>query len=115
MRWSSAFPGAGNINVPAVIDGIRTRVVTDAQTAAAPRISVTQQDVDRATLVKEAHAAEWMSQTGVQGVGVAISKDNPAEPAVAIFVVRGSAHPPIPAVLDGVRTQFIEGERFRAY
>jgi len=106
--------GAGNAPVPAMIDGVRTRVVTDMQTTAAPRILVTQQ-VDRATLVKEAHTTEWMSQTGIQGVGVAISKDNPAEPVVVIFVIRGSAHPPIPAVLDGVRTQGSEGDRFRAY
>jgi hypothetical protein len=107
--------GAGNTAVPAMIDGVRTRVVSDAQTAATQQVLITQQDVDRATLVKEAHTMEWMSQTGIQGVGVAISKDNPAEPAVVIFVVRGSAHPPIPAVLDGVRTQVIEGDRFRAY
>jgi len=77
--------------------------------------SVGQAQVDRATAVKEAHVAEWMGQSGIQGVGVTLSLDNPAETAVSIYVVKGSTHPPIPAVLDGVRTRVFEGDRFKAY
>jgi hypothetical protein len=83
--------------------------------AEASRISITQQDVDRTTEVKEANVADLMSQAGIQGVGVAISKDNPAETALAIYVVHGTTHSALPPTIDGVRTQIIEGARFRAY
>ena len=107
--------GAANTPVPASIDGVRTRVVAETTGSAAARLLVTQKDIDRAMLVKEAHVTELLSATGIQGVGVAVSKDNPAEPAVVIYVVRGVSHPSIPVTLDGIRTQVIEGERFRAY
>ena len=56
-----------------------------------------------------------MGQPGIQGVGVSISADNPTETAISIYVVKGVAHPPIPAVIDGVRTRIFEGARFKAY
>jgi hypothetical protein len=66
-------------------------------------------------VVKEAHVADLMHQPGTQGVGVSISEDNPAETAISIFLVKGVAHPPIPAVIDGVRTKIFEGARFKAF
>jgi hypothetical protein len=106
---------AGSVvpRVPAVIDGVRTRVVFDA--SASPQPSVGAQEIDRAMLVKGAHAGSLMGQPGIQGVGVSLSLDNPAEAAVSIYVVKGVAHQPIPAVIDGVRTRIFEGDRFRAY
>jgi hypothetical protein len=65
--------------------------------------------------VKEAHVADLMSQPGIQGVGVAISADNPAETAISIYVIQGVNHPLIPAMIDGVRTKIFEGSRFKAY
>jgi hypothetical protein len=56
-----------------------------------------------------------VSVPGIQGVGVAISKDNPAETALAIYVVRGVSRGTIPPTIDGIRTQIIEGARFHAY
>lgn len=100
-------------HVPASIDGVRTRLVFDA--AANPHFSVGAQEVERAMIVKEAHVASLMGQPGIQGVGVSMSADNPAETAVSIYVVKGVAHAPIPAVIDGVRTRIFEGDRFRAY
>lgn len=98
--------------IPAVIDGVRTKVIFEG--SALPH-GVTEQDVDHATTVKETHVQALLAQAGIQGVGVGISKDNPAEAAVTIYVVKGTIHPLIPAVLDGVRTQIVEGERFRAF
>jgi hypothetical protein len=100
-------------NVPPSIDGVRTRLVFDA--AANPHFSVGAQEVERATIVKEAHVGGLMGQPGIQGVGVSMSADNPSETAVSIYVVKGVAHAPIPAVIDGVRTRIFEGDRFRAY
>ncbi len=104
--------GATQAPIPAAIGSVRTRVVFDAP-GMAP--SVTQKDIDQASAVKEANVDTLLSQRGVQGVGVAISKDNPGETAIAIYVVKGETHPPIPATMNGVRTQVIEGERFRAF
>jgi len=99
--------------VPPSIDGVRTRLVFDA--GANPHFSIGAQEVERATIVKEAHVGSLMGQPGIQGVGVSMSADNPAETAVSIYVVKGMAHAPIPAVIDGVRTRIFEGDRFRAY
>jgi len=98
--------------IPPVIDGVRTKVIFDGPI---PAPAITQQDVDHATTAKETHVRALLTQPGIQGVGVGVSKDNPAEAAVTIYVIKGMAHPPIPAVLDGVRTQIVEGERFRAF
>lgn len=107
--------GALRAPVPAVIDGLRTRVIFIADAAAVAETSITQQDVDRASAIKEAHVDRLMMQKGIQGVGVSVSKDNPAEAALVIYVIRGTATSSIPAVIDGVRTQIAEGERFRAF
>jgi hypothetical protein len=103
---SLAFP------IPQVIDGVRTRVVF-ADSGTAPAVG--QMQIDRALAVKDAHVAEFLGKPGIQGVGVSVSVDNPAESAVSIYVIQGEAHPPIPAVLDGVRTRIFEGPRFKAF
>jgi len=48
-------------------------------------------------------------------VGVSLSVDNPTETAISIYLIKGVAHPPIPAVIDGVRTRVFDGERFKAF
>jgi hypothetical protein len=100
--------------IPAAINGVRTRVVFTTA-ADASGIFITKQAINHTTEVKEAHVVDLMAQAGIQGVGVAISKDNPAETALAIYVVRGVARGAIPPAIDGIRTQIIEGERFHAY
>jgi hypothetical protein len=105
--------GSAIPRVPAMVDGVRTRVVFDS--SASPQPSVGAQEIDRAMLVKGAHVGSLMGQPGIQGVGVSLSLDNPAEAAISIYVLRGVAHQPIPAVIDGVRTRIFEGDRFKAY
>ena len=99
--------------VPPVIDGVRTRLVFAPN--ANPHLSATAQEVDRAMIAKDVHVGSFMGQPGIQGVGVSLSLDNPAEAAISIYVIKGVAHQPIPAVIDGVRTRIFEGERFRAF
>jgi hypothetical protein len=100
--------------VPAVIDGVRTRLIFD-DPAVAGKVTASQGMIDRALAAKDAHAADFMGHPGIQGVGVSLSADNPAEAAVSIYVIQGVAHPVIPAVIDGIRTRIFEGDRFRAY
>jgi hypothetical protein len=96
--------------IPAVIDGVRTRVIYDG---AQP--SIGQAQIDHATAAKEAHVDEYIGHPGIQGVGVAISGDNPAETAISIYVIRGVSHQVIPPVIDGVRTKIFEGAEIRPY
>jgi hypothetical protein len=98
--------------IPAVVDGVRTKVVF-TQGAAAPALSV--QDIDGTAAIKDAHAAGLMAQAGIQGVGVGRSDDNPGETAIVIYTIEGVDHSPIPATMDGVRTKIVEGDRFRAF
>jgi hypothetical protein len=103
-----------NAPIPAVVDGVRTRVVFDADSGIV-QPSVGQVQVDHATAVKEAHVNEWMGQSGIQGVGVSISADNPAETAISIYLIEGMSHPDIPPVIDGIRTRIFVGQRFKAF
>jgi hypothetical protein len=100
--------------IPATIDGVRTRLVVD-EGSGVQLPSIVQPQVDRAITVKEAHVADLMSQPGIQGVGVSISMDNPSETAISVYVIQGSAHPQIPALIDGLRTRIFEGSQFKAF
>jgi len=100
--------------VSPTIDGVRTRLVFDAQ-ADQSLPSVAKEKIDHAMTVKEANVASLISQPGVQGVGVSLSMDNPTEAAISIYLLKGAAHSAIPAVVDGVRTRVFVSERFKAF
>jgi len=65
-----------------------------------------------ATVVRDSHATELLGPPEVRAVGVGASYDNPGEPAILVFVTKGLPRANLPAVLDGVRTRFVEGEAF---
>jgi hypothetical protein len=96
------------------IDGVRTRLVFDTQADQTLPLLAKEQ-IDHATMVKEANVAGLINQPGIQGVGVALSMDNPTEAAISIYLLKGAAHPAIPAVIDGVRTRVFISERFKAF
>jgi len=125
--------GQARANLPAQIDGMRTRVVegeaferrgaVSAEESAALEQSaepaqivypIPDAEVSRAKVVHAAHAEEWMKKSGVQGVGIGSSVDSPGEAALLIFLIRGAAHEAIPPVIDGLRTRVRESSRFRA-
>ena len=125
--------GQARSNLPAAVDGVRTRIVEAAlfdrrgtvsaeesealeKTAAAPQMvyAVSNAEIARAKLVHAAHVATLMKQAGVQGVGIGSSVDSPGEAALVVAVIRGVAHEPIPAMIDGLRTRVRESSRFRA-
>ncbi len=127
---SAGQPGT---NIPAQVDGVRTRMVQGElfarrgvlsaeesaqleQSAAEPQMvyPVSEGEFARAKLVHAAHADEQMNQPGVQGVGITSSVDAPGEAALMIFLVRGEAHNAIPPVIDGLRTRVRESSRFQA-
>lgn len=96
--------------VPAMVEGVRTKVVY-AQGVTAPAMSA--QEFQRGAAAKSAHLNELL-QPGIQGVGLGRSDDSPGEAAIVVYTIKGKAHQPIPAVIDGTRTKIVEGERFRA-
>jgi hypothetical protein len=96
--------------IPAVIGGVRTRVIYDNDQ---PSIGLAQ--IDHAIAVKEAHVAEYFGTPGIQGVGVSVSADNPAETAISFYVIQGVSHMTIPPVIDGLRTKIYEGSQFKAF
>ena len=125
-------PGQIPTALPAELEGIGTRIVAAGNpgphgifdTAMAARVapvldtfavnSITKTELDRARVVHSAHVSELMKQHGIQGVGITSSADSPGEAALMIFVIRGVAYDPIPAVIDGLRTRVRESSRFTA-
>jgi hypothetical protein len=125
-------PAQAATTIPQQLEGIATRIVQatsasprgvfDADTAAriAPVLdtfatnSISIQELARAKVVHTAHANTLMKQAGVQGVGITSSADSPGEAALMIFVMRGVARNPLPAVIDGLRTRIRESSRFTA-
>jgi hypothetical protein len=125
--------GQPRTNIPAQVDGVRTRLVEgqlfarrgmlsaaesaqfEQTVAAGPEVyPISEAELTRAKAVHAARANEQMSQPGVQGVGITSSLDAPGEAALMIFLVRGVAHNPVPAVIDGLRTRVRESSRFVA-
>ena len=125
--------GQPRTNIPAEVDGVRTRIVEnplfarrgmlspaestqlEQAVAAGPEVyPISEGELARAKTVHAARANEQMSQPGVQGVGISASLDAPGEAALMIFLVRGVAHNPILPVIDGLRTRVRESSRFIA-
>jgi hypothetical protein len=125
--------GQPRTNLPATVDGIRTRItegelfakrgtLTVAESAALEQsatppqmvYSISDSELARAKAVHSAHVDEWMNQPGVQGFGIGSSVDAPGEATLVIFLIRGVTHPAIPPLIDGVRTRIREASRFRA-
>jgi len=125
--------GQPRTNIPAQVDGVRTRIVENilfarrgmlsaAESAqlqqavpASPEVyPISEAELARAKAVHAARANDQMSEPGVQGVGITSSLDAPGEAALMILLVRGVAHNPIPPVIDGLRTRVRESSRFTA-
>jgi hypothetical protein len=69
----------------------------------------------RALLAKEKHAERLMQDEAVIGVGVGADPADPSEAVVVIYLEEGRPHGPIPAELDGVRTNVVRTDAFRAF
>jgi hypothetical protein len=125
--------GQPRTNIPTQVDGVRTRIIeadlfskrgvlsaADSsaleQSAPLPQLvySLPDAEIARANVVHAARSDEWMSKSGVQGVGVGSSVDSPGEAALIIFLIRGVPHDSIPPAIDGVRTRVRESSPFRA-
>jgi len=89
-----------------------------AATAAAPggaRAAISPSGFARAMAAKERHVERLMLEDAVLGVGVGVSSEDPSEALVLIYLEEGRSHSPLPADLDGVRTEVIRTDAFRAF
>ena len=107
---------------PAQLDGVRTRIVPlsslqehNKSAARIPAIALSQEEVARATAVKEQWGRQLLqSNPAIFGVGIGASEDSPGEAALGVFINKNMSYTP-PPVLHGVRTQVIRAEPFRAW
>lgn len=72
-----------------------------------------QAGLDHAAAVKEAHVDELMSIPAVQGVGVGVDESGNA--VIVVYSELGRPEGFIPDMLDGVRTQVVRTDQFRAF
>ncbi len=110
--------------IPAVVGGVRTKVILTDRLQAAPsgeptqsqtELALANSEVTRAAAVEEKHAVSLMSDPAVIGVGVGRSADEPSSAALVIYVDENKPVRAIPAALDGVRTKVIRTDRFRSF
>jgi hypothetical protein len=117
--------------IPTAIDGVRTKVITTDRFHATPnnpqsseqaQQQVTQvgevlpdSEVARATVIKEKHVIDLMSDPSVIGVGIGQSEDDRSNAALVIYVDKTRAYAPIPTQIDGLRTKVVRTDRFRSF
>jgi hypothetical protein len=111
------------VNVPALIDGVRTMVIpTNARAVSlgtappanaatgAPALSAGK--LNQALLTKRQYASDLMKKNpAFFGVGVSESLDDPREPAVVIYVDRQRIPNRLPQTIGGVRTRYVVMDR----
>jgi len=76
---------------------------------------ISHSSLQAALSAKSAHEQQLLSEDAIIGVGVGTSSENPGEAVVLIYVEQGRLAGEIPETLDGVRTEVIRTEAFRAY
>lgn len=80
-----------------------------------PRATVSQASFSRALAAKERHADRLLLDDAVLGVGVGVSSEDPSEAAVIIYLEEGRSHAALPSELDGIRTEVVRTDAFRAF
>lgn len=125
--------GMARSGIPQEVDGVCTRIVEgelfaprgllspdqtaaleQAVSASSATYAISDSEYMRAKTVHSARTDEWMRKSGVQGIGIGASADSPGEAALVIFLLRGTAHDPIPPAIDGIRTRIRESSSFVA-
>ncbi len=77
---------------------------------ALPASTASQEALQMAIAVRDAHSPELFGHPEVQAAGVGESYDNPNEAAILLFVTKGQPRTNLPQIVDGVRTRIIERE-----
>lgn len=113
----NAFPDSSNPpNFPTIVGGADHTVVcpaaTQSQLGTVSRAQLRQQarslsdsEVERATIAKSAQAAELLRDPAITGLDVAASSDDPRHAAIVVYTNVAQAH--VPHLVDGVRTRVV--------
>jgi len=105
-------------NVPVFVGGPEHAVAAcsiPAPTAnVRPALRLSLAAARSAMAIKEKYAAQLMSDSAVQGVGVGASQSAAGGPALIVYVLKNTTHAPIPSVIDGLPVRIIETTGFRA-
>jgi hypothetical protein len=114
-----------NVNVPQMVNGVRTEVIpTTAQAVAAgavPQAAVSAVATESyalpplsSTVLNQAIAAKQQIEQDLMkqnpaffGIGVGQSLDNPREAAMVIYVDRTQVPATLPATINGLRTRYV--------
>jgi hypothetical protein len=113
----------GSVNVPAVIDGVRTMVVPSSahavavgtapmanSTATLPALSGSK--LNDAIAIKQRSARVWMRQNPAAfGFGAGQSLDDPREAALVIYLDRQRVPAQLPQSIGGLRTRYVIMDR----
>ncbi len=81
-------------------------------TLTVPTSTASAEGLHKGVAARDAHAGELLAYPEVQALGVGASYDNPAEPAILLFVNKGQPPRTLPAAVDRMRTRIVEGEPF---
>jgi hypothetical protein len=112
-----------NLAVPQTLGGMRTLVVPTDETSVnngampksptlTPGIHLSEGVLEAAAAVQQAYAKRLMADPAIFGVGVTQSRDNPAEAALLLLVDMSRTPRSMPAVVGGLRTQYVSLHRF---
>ncbi len=112
-----------HVSVPQTFDGVRTQIIaTDtaslARTAAPPApvaasgIRLSESTLSGAEAIVREFAPRLMTDPAIFGVGVAQSRDNPADPALLVLIDIGRAPRSMPDTLGGLRIRYLRLHRF---
>jgi hypothetical protein len=112
----NALQDPNSHEVPAIVGGpdhpVACPAAAQAQIGTATRAELREQarslpdaELQRASIVKSAHAAELRRDPAVTGLEVSASEDDPREAAVVVYTNAPQAH--LPHIVDGVRTRVL--------
>ena len=87
---------------------------TPAQAFGMEGILLASEDRQAAVQARDAHAGELLGRAEILALGVGLSYDHPGQPAILVFVGRGTSRTNLPASVDGIRTRVIEVDAMRS-
>lgn len=117
------YVAASHALVPETIEGVRTIVILASQetvslgvaplsNAIPDTLTLSPAVLSHAAQIKNQVARTLMRRTpAFFAVGVGVSLDNPREAALVIYVDRSRVPATLPAVVDGLRTRYVEMDR----
>ena len=87
---------------------------TPAQAFGMEGVILASEDRQAAVHTRDAHVDELLGRAGILALGVGLSYDRPGQPAILVFVVRGTFPGDLPASVDGIGTRVIEVDAMRS-